>query len=140
MSQSRHRTSLAATLALFLLTWGGCNSSVGPISGMVRFDDDSPVQSGSIEFRDLATAARFSSRIRPDGTFSPVDSDDRPGLPPGEYEVVVVQLVLTKDLALEAHSHGHTVPRRYADYYTSDLRLTVSQGQTAPVRIELQSE
>jgi hypothetical protein len=30
------------------------------------------------------------------------------------HEVVVVQIVLTEDLAKNAYTHGHTVPRRYA--------------------------
>ena len=41
-----------------------------------------------------------------------------------DSEVVVVQIVLTEDLAADLHTHGRTVPRRYADYYTSGLRVT----------------
>ena len=118
----------------------GCHSQVGPQSGRVIFEDGSPVQSGSIEFRDLETGIRYASRINFNGEFHPKNEDDRIGLPPGEYEIVVVQIVLTEDLAIEDHDHGHTVPRRYADYYTSGLKITVAPDQLGDIEISLQTE
>jgi hypothetical protein len=67
--------------------------------------------------------------------FQPTSLDDEVGLPAGAYEVVVVQIVLTEDLALEAHTHGNTVPRRYADYYTSDLKVDIAPNQTKRIEI-----
>jgi hypothetical protein len=118
----------------------GCNKSLGPTSGRVRFDDGSPVQAGRIEFRDLGDGSRYTSRIEPNGRFHPENDDGRHGLPPGQYEVVVVQMVLTEDLATEDHHHGLTVPRRYADYHTSDLRTRVTEDQTAEVEIVLEAD
>ena len=118
-----------------LLAFVGCGRAVGPTSGSVKFDDDSPVQSGSIEFRNIRNKARFASRIARDGTFQPVDEDGNIGLPPGTYEVVVVQIVLTEDLALKDHTHGHTVPRRYADYHTSGLRIKVEEDELEPIEV-----
>jgi len=46
-----------------------------------------------------------------------------------------VQIVLTEDLALEAHTHGNTVPRRYADYYTSDLKVDIAPDHTKRIEI-----
>ena len=136
-SQSR---SLSLLASAFLLCVAGCSPPVGPISGVVRFEDGSPVQSGSIEFRRLTDQERFSSRIAPDGSFTPSDSDGIVGLPPGKYEMVVVQIVLTEDLAKEAHTHGGTVPRRYADYYTSGLKTEITEGQIDPIEIVVESE
>ena len=121
-----------ATILLAIL---GCGKSVGPTSGVVRFDDGTPVTSGSIEFRRLSDKARFASRIDPQGMFQPTSLDDEVGLPAGAYEVVVVQIVLTEDLALEAHTHGNTVPRRYADYYTSGLKVDIAPNQAKRVEI-----
>ncbi|TWT89468.1 hypothetical protein Pla52n_67560 [Stieleria varia] len=42
---------------------------------------------------------------------------------------------MTEDLAKEAHTHGNTVPRRYADYYTSGLEIEIPQDQTKPIEI-----
>ena len=123
-----------------LLSCVGCGNAVGPTSGVVKFDDGSPVSSGSIEFRRVSDRERFASRISSEGEFRPADEDGEVGLPPGSYEVVVVQIVLTEDLAKEAHSHGNTVPRRYADYHTSGLTVDVSEGQIDPIQILIASQ
>ncbi len=62
------------------------------------------------------------------------------GLPAGDYEVVVVQLVLTDHLAASEHSHGKTVPRRYADYYTSGLKVSLAENHQPPIKIELEDK
>ena len=113
----------------------GCSKPLAPGAGVVYFDDGEPVRSGSIEFRSIADGTRFSSRISADGEFDLADAEDRKGIKPGSYEVIVVQIVLTEDLAIEEHRHGHTVPRRYADYYTSDLELNVVDNQTKPLKV-----
>jgi hypothetical protein len=118
-----------------MLAVAGCGKSAGPTSGVVRFDDGTPVTSGSIEFRRLTDKARFASRIDPQGMFQPTSQEGVVGLPLGKYEVVVVQIVLTEDLALEAHTHGNTVPRRYADYYTSDLKVDIAPDHTKRIEI-----
>ena len=128
---------LTATLLLLI---AGCGTSSGPTSGVVRFDDGTPVTSGSIEFRRLSDKARFASRIDPQGMFQPTSLDGEVGLPVGAYEVVVVQIVLTEDLALEAHTHGNTVPRHYADYYTSDLKVDIAPNQGRRIEIVVSSE
>ncbi len=138
MNCTRVRSIGFASLALFSLLLTGCGSSSGSYQGTVQFDDGSPVQSGSVEFRSLADGSRYASRIATDGSFSLADQEGRLGCPPGDYEVVVVQIVLTEDLAAEAHEHGRTVPRRFADYYTSGLRVTNDADSTSPLRITLQ--
>jgi hypothetical protein len=117
----------------------GCSASGPPPRGIVRFEDGQPVQSGSIEFRALETGERFAGRISSDGSFELQDKAGDLSFPQGEYEVVVVQIVLTEDLASESHEHGRTVPRRYADYYTSGLRVTNPSDRTDPLIVELDS-
>lgn len=108
--------------------------------GVVRFTDGEPVRSGSIEFRSLDNGDRFAGRITDDGRFDLYDSNARAAFPPGDYEVVVVQIVVTEHLAAELHQHGRTVPRRYADYYTSGLRVANSADRTDPITIELNAD
>lgn len=135
------KRSLLLLVSGFLLTIvSGCSGPVGPITGTVKFGDGSPVQSGTIEFRDVETKVRFAAKISSDGTFVPSDEEGNVGLPPGEYDVVVVQMVLTEDLALESHSHGSTVPRRYADYNESELSVDVKRGQTSGLAITVSAE
>ena len=113
----------------------GCSGPTTSSAGHVVFSSGEPVQSGSIEFRSLESGNRYSSRLDEQGRFELADADGRVGIAPGEYEVVVVQIVLTEDLALDKHSHGKTVPRRYADYYTSDVRAAIVENSTKPIRV-----
>ncbi|TWT94731.1 carboxypeptidase regulatory-like domain-containing protein [Stieleria varia] len=135
MSDLNATPALALAVAIVLLTVVGCGGVVGPTEGLVRFADGTPVTSGSIEFRSLSDKQRYASRIAIDGSFHPANQDEEIGLPAGSYEIVVVQIVMTEDLAKEAHSHGNTVPRRYADYYTSGLEIEIPQDQTKPIEI-----
>lgn len=125
----------AGWFATGLLLVSGCGGSRGPTTGRVLFDDGTPVQSGSIEFRERDSEDRFASRIERDGAFTPTSTDGQTGLPPGDYDVVVVQIILTEDLALAAHQHGGTVQRKYADYYTSGLRIQIEPDDTDPIEI-----
>lgn len=116
----------------------GCGKAALPSLGKVQFTDGEPVRSGSIEFRNLSDRSSYASRIAVDGGFTLIDKDGIATLPAGDYEVVVVQIVLTEDLAAEAHEHGRTVPRRYADYYTSGLEFSSQADRKSPIMIELE--
>ena len=125
------------SVAILVTTLLGCQQSVGPKVGIVRFQDGSCLTSGSIEFRNTTDGECFASRVDNRGVFYPADRNGKIGLPVGTYEVVIVQIVLTEDLAKKDHSHGHTVPRRYADYNTSGLHITVIDNQTKPIEIAI---
>jgi hypothetical protein len=75
---------------ILLLAVAGCGGAGVPTAGVVRFEDGTPVTSGSIEFRRLSDKARFASRISPQGMFQPANQDGDIGLPAGAYEVVVL--------------------------------------------------
>jgi hypothetical protein len=118
----------------------GCSNKELAAGGLVQFSNGQSVQSGSVEFRSLANGERYASRIGEIGQFELMDSKGRVGIPPGEYEVVVVQIVLTEDLALDKHTHGGTVPRRYADYYTSGLTKKVGTSPDETIRLVIEPE
>ena len=122
-------------LLLLIPLCSGCSNELTPGVGRIVFDDGEPVRSGSIEFRSVTDRTRFSSRIGPGGEFDLADADGRKGIDPGDYAVIVLQIVMTEDLAIHEHTHGHTVPRRYADYHTSRLEYTVAPNQTEPIKI-----
>jgi hypothetical protein len=130
-------TLVSALAGLALLACTGCSHQSGLGNGIVRFTDGEPVTSGSIEFRSTADGERYASLIDPQGKFQLTSEDGSPGLPAGTYEAVVVQIVLTEDLAAELHTHGHTVPRRYADYYTSGLSVSTQNVPADSKLIEL---
>ena len=118
----------------------GCAYSICPTKGIVRFQDGSCLTSGSIEFRNITDGTCFASRVNNRGVFHPTNINGKIGLPVGNYEVVIVQIVLAEDLAKKDHSHGHTVPRRYADYNTSGLSVTVAADQTKPIEIVIRAK
>lgn len=126
-----------AFLLLMAPLAAGCSANGSPAQGIVRFDDGEPVTSGSIEFRSLADGTRYASRLDSEGRFHLEDQRGVRTVPAGEYEIVVVQIVMTEDLALEDHRHGRTVPRRYADYSTSDLRATIDDDTASPIEVTL---
>ena len=128
------RLACITLLSLFI----GCQNPNEASKGFVKFDDGEPVQSGSVEFRSISDKARYASRIGPDGSFTLRDQDGKERCPPGEYEVVVVQIVLTEDLAAEKHDHGRTVPRKYADYYTSGLKVNKREEENTPLEVTLE--
>ncbi len=125
---------------ILAMTLTGCQYSVGPTAGIVRFHDGSSLTSGSIEFRNTANGTCFASRVTHQGVFHPSDIHGKIGLPVGTYDVVIVQIVVTEDLAKKEHSHGHTVPRRYADYNTSGLQVSVMTNQTKPIEIAIRAD
>jgi len=128
-------------IAMLAICLTGCTGNQHLGTGIVRFDDGEPVRSGTVEFRCIDDGARFASRIDEQGQFSLTDGDGQATIPDGRYEVVVVQMVLTEDLAASLHTHGRTVPRRFADYYTSELRIAVDhQKHPEPIHVVLVSE
>lgn len=140
MSCVLSKATLFLLVAILVTTLLGCQQSVGPKVGIVRFQDGSCLTSGSIEFRNITDGTCFASRVDNRGVFHPASINGKIGLPVGTYEVVIVQIVLTEDLAKNDHSHGHTVPRHYADYHTSGLQLTVVDNQTKPIEIVIRAE
>lgn len=122
----------AATLAIFLVALCGCSrSGQVPVAGRVVFDDGEPVRTGRIEFRGREQRVRATGSLDNEGFFRLQSDDGADGLPPGEYDVVVVQLVIVEKRSLAEHGHGRQLPRRYADYYTSGLTASIPpQGAT----------
>ena len=104
---------------------------------------DRPVQSGSIELRRMthATSRVLAAESRPKAHSSRADKDGIIGLPPGRYEVGRRPDRL--DRRPGERSITLTVarfPRRYADYYTSSLRVQVTEGQMESIEVIVESE
>lgn len=117
---------------MFLCGLVGCGGpTLLPVQGRVVFSDGELVRTGRIEYSAKESPHRAMGVIDDSGQFALVTADGERGLPAGEYDVIVVQLVITEDLSLADHGHGRAVPRKYADYTTSDLKALVSEGNYA---------
>ena len=131
----------AVACALLVTLWSlilGCSGSGVPVDGIVRFADGTPVRSGRIEFRHVETRHRGMGVIDDQGRYSLADLQGNHRFEPGEYGVIVVQLIIARDRSLEEHDHGRMVPRQYADYDTSRLRAHVAPEKEGPIVIELE--
>lgn len=148
----RHRILAGWFAAALLILASGCGGSgLVPVSGKVVFEDGEPVRTGRIEFRssspDSAAAAggtavaqqRAVGVLDADGRFRLRNDDGEDGCPPGDYDVVIVQLVSVEHRSLKSHNHGRPLPRKYADYYTSGLKATVPEAGTQALVLEVSS-
>jgi hypothetical protein len=126
-------------MAFAVATFSGCG---GPellsVSGRVVFTDGEPVKTGRIEYNAVEGPWRAVGEIDASGRFALATSDGTNALPAGEYQVVVVQVVIAEDLSAAQHDHGRPVPRKYADYRTSGLNATVSKENAASQSIALE--
>lgn len=141
IQRARLLMAWAVVGSVLAITTGCGGPTTVPVRGRVEFSDGQPVQTGRIEFRAVDAEWRAMSEIGPDGSFSLAMADGVAGLPPGDYDIIVVQLIITEDLALGDHGqggHGRSVPRRFADYYTSGLRATVTDGQPNDLRVTIE--
>lgn len=121
-------TTVALTIAAIFIT--GCDSQPQcyPISGTVKFADDSTAQFGNIEFRSTTeppTIAR--GKINKNGTFTARSSGGRIGLLAGKHKVIIVQIIgNSRGGGTVVHHHGLEVATKYNDYRTSDLEIEVT--------------
>lgn len=118
---------LAAMLTLGAAGCGG--QALVPVAGQVIFEEDGePVRTGRIEFRGEAPNARAVGVLDSEGRFQLRTDEGKAGCQPGEYDIVIVQLVSVEHQSLESHDHGRPLPRKYADYYTSGLQASVPEA------------
>lgn len=106
-----------------------------PVSGTVRFADGSPVKTGTIELGGNGSRWTASGEIQRDGSFVLTTVNQGDGAVPGEYKVVVRQMVLAYLPAEGGHDHGKLVADRYRDYKTTDLSAKVEAGTNPPLEI-----
>jgi hypothetical protein len=73
---------------LLSLSFGlGCQPNVR-VGGKVTFDDGSPLTVGEVQF--LSGVSMASGRINSDGSYTLTSQKLNDGIPPGQYEVVIV--------------------------------------------------
>lgn len=129
------RRSLLVLAAMSLAAVVGCGGGRVPVAGRVVFDDGEPVRTGRVELRGRDQRVRAAGMLDSEGRFRLVTDDGRDGLPPGEYDAIVVQIVIVEHRSLEEHGHGRPLSRRFADYFTSGLTVSVPDQGTADLEI-----
>jgi len=129
------RGALLFLVAMSLATVVGCGDGRVPVAGRVVFDDGEPVRTGRVELRGREKRVRAAGTLDSEGRFRLVTDDGRDGLPPGDYDAIVVQIVIVEHRSLDEHGHGRSLSRRFADYYTSGLSVSVPDQGASDLEI-----
>jgi hypothetical protein len=116
----------------------GCGETASPfvkVGGTVTLDGK-PLESGFVQFQPTSGQVA-SGEIGPGGRFVLSTHSAGDGVLPGTYQVTVVAY---DPEATEQTPEHLIVPLRYTRSGTSGLEVTVFQGSTTPVSIELVSD
>lgn len=146
---------LAALLTIASGCWSGSARKVviGKVSGKVTLDGE-PVKAGSVlTFIPKSAGAEIGSALIRDGGIYVATSGEFPGIPVGEYRVVVLpprmdpkeeeelakknfQITMNalvtankKELAKVEYPQDAIVPKKYWTESTSELTCTVAEGE-----------
>ena len=123
-------------LALVGLLGPGCAPShppAYPVSGLVRFEDGTPVRTGVVELESVELSVNARGEIRRDGSFQLTTWSTNDGAVAGKHRAVVVQPFAYAGLSgaepQDHHEHETSTAPRVApemgQYETSQLEVTV---------------
>ena len=111
-----------------------------PVHGHVRFADGDPVRVGTIELESLKFGTTATGRIGEDGSFTLGTYTPTDGAAVGEHRAIVVQIIVNDGTFQHTKDHGRAVPRRFRNYATSELSVSVEARPDNKVVVELPSE
>ena len=136
-------SSIAASVVLCLLVVFALGCEDGrprtyPVSGTVRFSDDSLVRTGYVELIPIAGGPSARGKINRTGHFGVGTYGAADGAPAGDYIALVLQherpigpeqaRKLGPEHAVHAHA-SHLVSLKYSSRETSDLVCTVRDSE-----------
>jgi hypothetical protein len=129
------RFGLYTSIVIFAA--GGCSSRTYPVQGKVVWSDGTPaaeLAQGQIVFESNALKTSARGEIKPDGSFvlSTYSNDD--GVPPGEYQIIVLEHRIAAEG--KAAPPPHLDPK-YTSASTSGITATVVAGNN-PITITLE--
>ena len=128
MASSRRSPRLYFASALLVASTIGCSDRLAtyPVAGKVEFTTGGAVHVGTIELKSREHGVQARGPIQPDGSFVLTTYQDGDGAVAGMHDCVLVQFVMTEDIAGHRSSTIGVVDPRYASYATSGLTIEVS--------------
>jgi|694.fasta_scaffold00030_65 hypothetical protein len=113
-----------AILAVGLLL--GCNNQPAtyPVYGQVQFPSGAAVRMGTVEARSRELGLNARGAIGPDGSFQLTTFSTDDGAVQGIHDCVIVQMVVTEDIAQAGSAFGVVDPK-HGSYKTSGLTIEV---------------
>ena len=117
-----------------LLTWAalalaGCSSGRYPVTGMVTYDDGSPVTAGTLiaETTTNGKVVAVQANIESDGTFRCGGAAPGDGALPGSYRALITAPTISD--AEQALGKRPALEGKYARYETSGITFDVKPGK-----------
>ena len=118
-------------ISVFVVT-SGCSDTgprYYPVTGTVKFSDDSPAMFGTVECRTATGEAVISrGQISRDGSFRLRSTGGKNGLVAGKHLMVIVQVLGTPRPTSGkriVHKHGKETSNKYRSYSSTDLVIEV---------------
>lgn len=115
-------------LVLAALLLGGCGSGQLPISGIVVYDDDSPVAEATVCGELVGGGLYMVQGNVKNGVFSLGTSRPGDGAKPGTYKIMI-QCRALGDSELAAGKQA-AIAAKYGSYETSGLTLDATQARS----------
>lgn len=138
MSLRRHRVGAVIAIGFALASAGCGGTKVYPVKGKVTFDGKPMKGGGSIAFMPMTSqeGKTAGGTIDPDGNYELMTNKPGDGSMPGEFRVVINQVVEDEPEAVGDGEGGlrkpkvlvaspDRIPEIYGDAYNSPLRATV---------------
>ncbi|AMV35589.1 hypothetical protein VN12_26085 [Pirellula sp. SH-Sr6A] len=126
-------------MVVWSTSWiAGCDRgpTIAPASGIVVFEDGTPVKVGTIETKHSEwEGVQARGSIRADGTFALGTFEESDGAAVGEHRCVVVQFVMTEDVPGFKPSTEGVVNPVHASYATSGLSIQVPEKGTSELKL-----
>ncbi len=104
----------------------GCNNQPAtyPVHGQVQFPSGAAVRMGTVEARSRELGINSRGSIEPDGSFYLTTYSNSDGAVQGIHDCVIVQMVVTEDIAQAGSAFGVVDPK-HGNYKTSGLTIEV---------------
>jgi hypothetical protein len=113
---------------VLVATAPGCGSARATVTGKVRYEDGSPVESGSVigEATVNGKLVAVQGTIHKDGSFTWGGDREGDGALPGSYKVIVVPVSLSEYQLSQGQTSA--VDGKYTRYESSGLSFEVKEG------------
>ncbi len=102
------------------------------------FPSGSPVKVGTVELKSRDHSVQARGRIEVDGSFQLTTYSENDGAVAGVHDCVVVQFVMTEDLAGHRPSTIGVIDPRFSSYATSGLTVDIQPGTQNEITLEVQ--
>lgn len=114
-------------VCLLLTLAAGCSDRLPtyPVQGKVQFKSGGDVHVGTVELKSIEHGVQARGEINKGGEFTLTTYEDGDGAVAGTHKCVIVQFVMTEDVTSHRPSTIGVIDSKYAQYSTSDLKVTI---------------